>query len=146
MRFDVDFERILPHPVGAVWKALTDRRALSAWLNETADFEPVVGKGFQMRCTDESGHEDVYLCRVLELEPRRFMAWSWQLQETEPREPTRVEFHLETVADGTRLRVRHSGDRDPAVIERFRSGWPAKLADLDHVLTGPGPTREEEES
>lgn len=137
MNFDLDFERVFPQPVEAVWKALTEAPALSAWLNPTTDFQPLPGHVFHMHCSDESGHEDVYRCQVLELEPPRFMAWSWLLEGPEPQEPTRVEFHLETVGGGTRLRVRHSGDRAPEVAERFRSGWPAKLEELASRLDEP---------
>lgn len=137
MKFDVVFERVFPQHMGEVWHALTEARALSAWLNETDDFEPVVGHRFTMRCTGDDGHEDVYLCQVLELEPERFMAWSWLLQTPKPLEPTRLEFTLETLTEGTRLRIRHLGDRDPEVVERFRSGWPSKLDEIALVLAQP---------
>lgn len=135
MKFDVVIDRTYPHSVDQVWRALTDARALSAWLNEMVDFEPVVGRRFQMRCTADDGRLDVYHCQVLELEPPRFMAWSWLLEAPDVREPTRVEFRLEPVADGTRLCIRHAGDRDPDVVSRFRSGWPTKLEQLAATLS-----------
>ena len=32
MKFYIDFERTFPHPIEMVWRALTDREALGAWL------------------------------------------------------------------------------------------------------------------
>lgn len=135
MKFDVVFEKTYPHPVDRVWRALTEPEALSAWLNEMVDFEPVVGCRFQMRCGGHGGHVDVYCGRVLEIEAERFMAWSWLMEGSESREPMRVEFHLEPVDGGTRLRIRQSGDRDPDVVARFRDGWPTKLDQLTDVLS-----------
>ena len=45
MRLDLVVEELLPHPVEAVWRALTDDQAISDWLMRTTDFRPVVGRG-----------------------------------------------------------------------------------------------------
>jgi uncharacterized protein YndB with AHSA1/START domain len=136
VKFDLEFEETYPHPLDAVWASLTSAEALSAWLNEMVGFEPVVGRRFQMRCTRDDGSVDVYRCEVLELEPPRRMVWSWLLEQPGDPPPTRVEFRLEPLASGTRLVVRHSGERPEEIAERFRQGWPTKLAALGEGLGG----------
>jgi len=136
MNFELVFEETYPHRVEDVWAALTRADALSAWLNEMVGFEPEVGCRFQMRCTRDDGSIDVYHCEVLELEPPRRMLWSWLLEQPGNPSPTRVEYRLEPVPSGTRLVVRHSGDRPDEVAARFRQGWPTKLAALGDTLGG----------
>ncbi len=133
MKFEIVFERTYPHAIGKVWAALTDRVALATWLMDT-DFVPEVGRAFRMSCDDGEGGTDVYACRVLELEPQSLMVWSWVLEGRQSEGETIVEFRLEEIPDGTRLIVKHSGDRDPGIVEQFQSGWPVKLDQLADAL------------
>lgn len=133
MKFRLDFERTYPHPPTAVWRALTDPAALGAWLMET-DFVAEPDRAFTMWCGRPDGGTDRYHCQVLALDPPRRMLWSWVLDGRQGDGETRVEFRLEPVDGGTRLTVRHSGDRDRATIDRFGGGWPVKLDDLAAVL------------
>lgn len=135
MKFELAFDRTFPHPVEAVWRAITEREALAAWLMET-DFAPEIGRAFHMWCEDAKGHTDTYLCRVVEFEPPRRMVWSWVLEGREGEGATSVEFVLEVVPEGTRLTVRHTGDRDRETIEAFKGGWPVKLGQLEAALGG----------
>jgi uncharacterized protein YndB with AHSA1/START domain len=41
-------ERIFPHPPQKLWRALTESPLLAQWLMNN-DFEPVVGRTFQLR-------------------------------------------------------------------------------------------------
>lgn len=134
MRFDLSFERTYLHPLADVWQVLTDASALGAWLMET-DFSPVIGREFRMWCDDGRGGTDLYLCKVLELDPLHRMVWSWVLDGQQAAGQTLVEFRLEKVPAGTRLSVRHTGDRDPQGIDKFKSGWPAKLDALEQSLS-----------
>lgn len=138
MKFDLLFEETYPQPPEAVWAALTDARALSSWLNEMDGFEPRVGCRFRMLCHRDDGSRDVYHCEVLELEPLRRMVWSWLLEQPGDPPPTRVEYRIEPAASGgTRLEIRHSGDRPEEVAARFREGWPSKLAALRATFAEP---------
>jgi uncharacterized protein YndB with AHSA1/START domain len=137
--FALTFEETYPQPPEAVWTALTDARALSEWLNEMDGFEARVGCRFRMLCPQDDGTQDVYHCEVLELVPGRRMVWSWLLEQPDDPPPTRVEFHLEPApGGGTRLEIRHSGDRPADVADRFRQGWPSKLEALGGTLAGSG--------
>ncbi len=133
MKFDITVDRIYPHPIEKVWHAVTDRTALGAWLMET-DFVPKAGHEFQMWCDDGEGGKDRYLCKVLEIAPPKRMLWSWVLDGRQSDGETTVEFVLEEVAGGTRLIIRHRGDRDANTIDKFKSGWPYKLEQLESVF------------
>jgi uncharacterized protein YndB with AHSA1/START domain len=98
------------------------------------DFVPAKDSDFQMWCDDGEGGTDRYLCKVLAFEPPHRMMWSWLLDGRQDQGETYVEFHLQEVDEGTRLTIRHSGDRDRDIIENFKTGWPYKLDRLDETL------------
>lgn len=133
MMFDIDFERTYPHSIGKVWNTITNRKALGQWLMEN-DFEPVPGSSFRMWCEDGKGGTDTFLCEIVAFEPPARMVWSWVLDGRQAGGATRVEFRLEEVDGGTRLTLRHSGDRDPETIEGLKGGWPVKLDQLEQAL------------
>lgn len=133
MTFDIAFERIYPYPRAKVWRAVTDRNLLGQWLMET-DFVPETGRSFTMWCDDGRGGVDHYLCRLLAYEPPRRMLWSWVVEGRQSLGETRVEFALEEVPEGTRLTIRHTGDRDQETIDAFKSGWPTKLDQLEQAF------------
>ena len=134
MKFDIDLERVFPQTVEQVWKALTDRNALGAWLMET-DFVAQAGHSFKMWCNDGAGGTDVYFCRVLELEKHKSMLWSWLRDGDRELGETFVEFTLTPVENGTRLTIRHRGDLPAKIVENFKSGWPGKMDRLEHLLS-----------
>lgn len=137
MKFEVVLEELYPQSIDKVWEGLTSRGAISSWLMETHDFSAEVGHRFEMFCVDDAGHRDVYRCEVLELDPPHRMRWSWVLAGNEKLGVTEVEFRLSTEGSGTRLTLYHRGDRDREMLERFKQGWPDKLADLGDVLKQP---------
>jgi uncharacterized protein YndB with AHSA1/START domain len=134
MKFEIAFERVYPHPPEKVWRALTDPAALGQWLMET-DFEPEAGRPFAMSCDDGEGGTDIYICNLLEYDPPKRMLWSWVLDGSQHRGDTFVEFKVEPVANGTKVTITHTGDRDPETIEKFKGGWPHKLDQLAAVLS-----------
>jgi uncharacterized protein YndB with AHSA1/START domain len=139
VKFDIAFERIYPHPLRKVWRALTDRELLGQWLMET-DFVPERGASFQMWCQYGEGGTDRYLCELIEFEPPRRMVWSWVLDERQNDGAMHVEFTLKEVPEGTHLRVRHFGDRDQEIIDAFQGGWPVKLDQLEEAMRSNGST------
>jgi len=64
------------------------------------------------------------------------MAWSWSVNDGAP--PTTVAFELTPEDGGTRLRLTHEGEIDPAVGRLLSEGWPGRLALLaDRVANRP---------
>lgn len=98
------FEVLYPHPPQKVWDSLTSSEAIAKWLMEN-DFEPVVGKRFQLRAKPTFGWDGVVDCELLALDAPRQMVWRWKSSGID----TRATFTLEPVAEGTRLRLVHDG-------------------------------------
>lgn len=107
--FDIERTLFYPHPRERVWRALTEREALAAWLMDN-DFEPVVGHAFTMRMPPSPGWNGKVTCVVLAVDPPRHLSFSWQGRDG-PREPTVVSYRLEQVEGGTRLLFSHRGFR-----------------------------------
>jgi len=131
VKFDLLFDEVFPHPIQAVWRALTDSVALASWLMSN-DFAPRLGHRFTLRSPAIPGWRGWAECQVLEMDPPRRMVWSWQ--STDVGEPTKLTFELSTVPEGTQLRLRHTGDTDPAMVNLIRSRWGAKLQALRGLL------------
>ena len=132
MKLDLHFDEFYPHPRDAVWHAITDPKAIAAWLMPN-DFVPQVGRRFSMKREPPPPlpHGTVE-CEVLVLEPPSRMVWSWIHNKGD--DPGRVEFRLQEVEGGTRLTLSHTGEIDALTGERLREGWPGKLADLRKEL------------
>jgi uncharacterized protein YndB with AHSA1/START domain len=87
MKLDLVFDELLPHPVEAVWRALTSADAISDWLMATNDFSPQVGTRFRMKTQglSASGWVDA---EVLELDPPHWMVWACPSATTHRRRPS----------------------------------------------------------
>ncbi len=102
----IKFEIVYPSSPSKVWKALTDRQALAAWLMEN-DFEPKLGHRFQFRTKPAPGFDGIVHCEVTAIEEPRLLAYTWSGGGHE----TVVTWRLEPVEGGTRLQLEHSGFR-----------------------------------
>ena len=100
----IHVDRIYPHPVASVWRALTEPELLERWLMKN-DFAPVLGHKFTLQTDPAPGFDGVIHCEVLELVEQQRMLWSWRGGPLD----TKVAFELSAVANGTRLRMTHSG-------------------------------------
>jgi uncharacterized protein YndB with AHSA1/START domain len=124
VKLDVLLEEVLPHPVDAVWGALTDADAISGWLMATSNFRPRVGTRFRLK-TERLSSDGWIRAEVLEIDPPRRMVWSWSPDEASL--PTTVTFELIPEDDGTRLRLTHVGEIDLHVGELLIDGWPSRI-------------------
>lgn len=116
------------HPIERVWQALTDRRELADWLMEN-DFEPELGRSFSFRDhnLDEIDSTGTIDCCVVELDPPRRLAYTW---ESPPKlHRTLVSWSLDPTPGGTRVQLVHSG---------FAAGGEAGLTIRDYLEWGWG--------
>jgi uncharacterized protein YndB with AHSA1/START domain len=128
MTAELIFEVVYPHPPQHVWRALTEREALAAWLMPN-DFAPVVGHRFTFQAPPQPWFDGKVRCEVLAVEPPRRLAYSWQGGPM--RVPTTVTWTLESLDQGTRVRLVHAGfagvgGRIVRLI--LGSGWRGLLA------------------
>lgn len=147
---DIVHEATYPYPPAEVWRALTRRETMRAWLMETTFDEARVGHRFEFRDEPRVGWSGVTKCEVLEAVPERRLVFSFQAQEDAGR-PTTVAFDLEPAGDGTRVRLRHSGFtgfKGWMMRAGMNGGWGAILRHavpfvIERVREGRVPTREE---
>lgn len=135
MKFSLTYERELGHPVERVWWALTDRDALAKWFMET-DVRPEQGHAFTIRGEPEGAWRGWTECRIIELEPPRRIAWSFE-PDDEGGE-TIVTFTLTPTENGTLLRLHHEGSGRPRIIGQLGQGWPGFLERLVDWLPSAG--------
>jgi uncharacterized protein YndB with AHSA1/START domain len=156
-------------PVARVWRAIADTREFGRWFGFTleGDFTP----GERMRGTFAGTIDEVSLndhqkslgvrpsklrlpepsavfCTVERMEPERYFSFRWipygiDAEADLDHEPTTlVEFHLEPVAEGTRLTIVESGfDRVPEhrrerAFRMNEGGWAAQVQNLKRHVEG----------
>lgn len=136
MRLDVSMEELFQAPVERVWNALTDARMLERWLMEADGFEARVGARFTLRSEPRADCRGQVECEVLELSPPHRMVWSWC--GVEDPATSRLVIELEADGEGTRLRLRHTGEVDESTVRRTTAGWTDKLRALAELLTTEG--------
>jgi uncharacterized protein YndB with AHSA1/START domain len=127
-------ERVMPHPVAKVWRALTDSILMGKWLMRN-DFQPVVGHRFNFRAEPMAGWNGVADCEVLIVEPPHRLAWrQWASGEQASNGLKSVVTWTLTAVDGaTLVRMEHSGfeAKDEVGYRAMRRGWPGVLAALE---------------
>lgn len=125
MTRDINMSAVYPHPIETVWRAITDRNAIAEWLMEN-DFEPKLGHKFQFRAKPMGGWDGIVHGEVLEVDPPRKLRYSWRTNVID----TMLTITLQTVAEGTALKLEHSGFRGfkPVMISFLMgSGWKSIL-------------------
>jgi uncharacterized protein YndB with AHSA1/START domain len=133
-------------PVSRVWQALTNHVEFGEWFRVRLDGPFVAGQESTGHIT-HPGYEHVRWHAVVEaIEPERLFSFRWHPYAIErdvdysDESPTLVEFTLEPIASGTRLRVVESGfDRIPAgrrpeALRMNTRGWEAQMTNIQkHV-------------
>jgi uncharacterized protein YndB with AHSA1/START domain len=118
----VTLEVFYPHAPERVWQALTDRRALAAWLMNN-DFEPRLGHRFHFWEADGFGLDRCIACEVIEFDPPKRLTYRWQ--ETQTEHSAIITWTLNAVAGGTTLQLRHhqrvqtTAIRSSILLQRF---------------------------
>lgn len=132
----------LKAPVSRVWRALTDHNEFGEWFRVRLENPFVPGQVTAGQITHPGFEHVRFHVRVQTIEPERYFAFNWHPFAIDPKqdysqeEPTLVEFTLENIPGGTRLRVVESGfDKVPAHrrAEAFRmneGGWSAQMNNI----------------
>lgn len=115
----IEVDEFLPHPPARVWKALTSRDLIAAWMVPN-DFELRVGHRFTL----DMQNWGITSCEVLAFEPCVMLQYSWRNGPLD----TVVTWRLVAEGTGTRLLLEHRGfDLDHPVqrfaFENMQGGW-----------------------
>jgi uncharacterized protein YndB with AHSA1/START domain len=124
----------LAHPPGKVWAALTTAEGLGAWFGNEAAIDLRPGGEARMRWTEGFTVE----MRVERVDEPTVFGFTWQIHELPEDDPRRtyVEFTLEPVGAGTRLRVVETGfaqlseEAYRKAYDAHTQGWASELGEL----------------
>jgi uncharacterized protein YndB with AHSA1/START domain len=106
-----------------VFSALIEPARLERWIAKNATVEPEVGGRYDFGW-------DHGPMKILELEPARKLAYSWQWSDSE----TVVTWELEGSEGKTHLTLVHSGFGSGPANEGYEVGWAAFVASLKRML------------
>ena len=126
-------EKELPHPVGKVWRALTQGALIKEWLMDN-DFQPEVGHKFKFRSTPMPNWNGIIDSEVLVVEPDKKLSYSWNSMGLE----SVVAWTLVATSSGTLVRMEQSGFR-PDQEANYRGanyGWQKFIGGLERVVAG----------
>lgn len=139
---DIVVDEIFPHAPEAVWKALTTGELIGRWLMKPGGFQPVKGNRFTYRTKAGGAWDGVIHCEVLEVIPNQRFVYAWKGgHEANPDGygaplDTVVTWTLAKVADGTRVRLVHSGfvkPRNESALKVMGEGWVKVIGNLRDV-------------
>jgi uncharacterized protein YndB with AHSA1/START domain len=137
-------ERVLtlPVPPERVWQALTEPDQLARWFGRRAEVDLRVGGTAFFIWEDETAR-----ARIEVIDPPHHFAFRWRPYKSDPALPiesggptTLVEFRLEPVSEGTRLRLVESGfaalppEIYASTLAGNQSGWEEELGHLAAYL------------
>jgi uncharacterized protein YndB with AHSA1/START domain len=138
----IEKQVVLRSPQSRVWRALTDSKEFGQWFRVAMDNRFAPGLTTTGHVTYPGYEHLKFQVLVERMDAEHYFSFLWHPYAIDPavdysqEPPTKVEFHLETVADGTRLRVTESGfDKLPAARrdEAFRmnsSGWATQVENI----------------
>lgn len=136
--YAIDMERILPARPETVFEALTDPTLFAQWMGPAGSFvvieemDPRPGGNLSFRVTLPSDGPTFHLSGTyVEVNPGRVVhTWLSPGDET----PSTVTFELSPEADGTRLRILHTGLTSAEDQQQNTMGWEHQLDRLVEAL------------
>jgi uncharacterized protein YndB with AHSA1/START domain len=144
---DIVVEEVFPHAPETIWKALTTGELIGRWLlMAPTGFEPVRGKHFTFQTTPGGAWDGIIHCQVLEVIPDERLAYTWKGGHEGnvgygSRLDTVVTWTLSKVANGTRVRVVHSGfvlPKNDTAFTNMSEGWKKVVRNLDTIVAEQG--------
>ncbi len=136
----IEREVIVAAPIETVWAAITDAEEVAQWFGDVVEIDLRPGGRARFGWAE---HDSVTDAVIEIVEPLRRFAYRWASAAgvaVDDGPSTLVEFTLDVVAEGTRLRLVESGFADlpdeiyETSIGENRSGWHSELADLTEFL------------
>jgi uncharacterized protein YndB with AHSA1/START domain len=123
--YKVVFDRLLPHPIQKVWKAITDPAQLHYWFTDIEmDFRPGGKITFHFADKDHS----VSYGEIVKIEEPHFFSWTWEHEL--------AEWALAEVSDSsTRLVLTYSKFTDDFAV-KAPAGFHDLLDQLEQRLNG----------
>lgn len=144
----IEKETLLNVPLAQVWRALTDAQAFGAWFRVNLDGPFIPGRHTTGTIT-YPGYEHLRMdVLVARMEEESLFSFRWHPAAVDPEvdhsaEPTTlVEFRLEAVVGGTRLKVIESGfdglpiERRTEAYRMNEGGWTIQLDNIKSHLAG----------
>ncbi len=141
---DIVVDEVFPHAPETIWKTLTTGELIGRWLMAPTGFEPVTGKHFTFQTTPAGAWNGVIHCQVLEAVANERLVYAWKGGHPEnvgygaPLD-TVVAFTLAKVANGTRLRLVHSGfvtPRNDTALKSMGDGWKKVVPRIGAIAGG----------
>ena len=144
----IEKEIVLRASRSRVWRALTDAKEFSAWFRVKLESDFAPGQRARGQIT-YPGYEHLTMEVLVErMDAEELFSFHWHPYPDNPKgdftaEPmTLVEFRLEDVPEGTRLKVTESGfDRLPAerrdkAFRMNEGGWTEQLTNIERHVAG----------
>jgi uncharacterized protein YndB with AHSA1/START domain len=129
----VRFERTFPHPVQAVWEAITDPAQLEEWFPTTVEFA-ALSPGAPVEFRFPEGRFPPMTGEILDVRRERLLAFTWG--------EDRLSFELAPADEGAACRLVFSVVLDTAdKAARDSAGWDSCLDMLQLVAGGGAPQR-----
>ena len=127
MKDKIELTVVYDFPISEVWKAITDKNAVSEWLMP-CDIEPIVGHKFRFTTKSNLFFNGIINCQVLEVIENELFSYSWNggtLKETI------VIFRLKELNNKTVLEFEHKGFvglfNKIMVRKILSNGWKSKI-------------------
>jgi uncharacterized protein YndB with AHSA1/START domain len=139
---EIVVDEVFPHAPETIWKTLTNGALMARWLGMTPTaFEPVKGNRFTYQTTPAGAWDGVIHCQVLEVIPNQRFVYAWNGGDESntgygSKLDTVVTFTLSKAANGTRLRLVHSGfvlPENETAFTKMSGGWKKVVQRLDGI-------------
>ncbi|WP_420571881.1 SRPBCC family protein [Kordia sp.] len=123
MKDSIKKEKMFNHSIDSVWNAITNAEELSSWFIK-ADFK--AEKGYQYTFTSNEEGCVPIIGEVKKADPYT-LVYTWIVEGTNVE--TTVSWTLETVAEGTKLYLEHTGismyegENAVTMFDSFNGGW-----------------------
>jgi uncharacterized protein YndB with AHSA1/START domain len=139
---DIVVDEVFPHAPETIWKTLTTPELMGRWLKMTpSGFEATKGKHFTYQTTPAGAWDGVIHCEVLDVSPNQRLVYAWKSGHEKnvgygSRLETIVTWTLSRIANGTRVRMVHSGfvlPRNDTALQGMGEGWPKVLQRIDAI-------------